>query len=378
MTRATVLTAIPPKTKVVPMRKSAVPDAGKQRIGEMLTYRRPHNSPGEKEFVERYILPLKPVCIADRRDTIHAYTVRIPGSASQSARAFCAHVDSVHNRQNPTVRQTIGYDAHADEFFVNNEKQRDCLGADDAAGCYVLLRMIEANVPGLYVFFRGEELGGIGSSYVKENRQDVFDGITQAIQFDRRGTTSIITQMMCGKTCSDTYARALGAALGMGHTPDDSGSFTDTANLAGFVAECTNVSVGYEYEHSSSETLNAGYLVALADRCVAVFADAALDLPIERKPGEFRDDVSPRFGRSSRDVGFEAWIADKDEGIYVPEFGQITVYDLPNLTVDDLLELGSDLSVEDIAALLYQAGEAIAEAFPTYYDLPGYRRAGKE
>lgn len=367
MTRATAMLAELEPIRTAPARKNiTMPEGEKKRIGEMLSYRRPHDSPGEQEFVDRYILPLGPTLViepASKRDSrpeaVHAYVLRIEGSDLQNERAFCAHVDSVHNRQQTHTRQSVGYDSFLDQFFVPDDKQRDCLGADDAAGVYVLLRMIEAGVPGLYVFFRGEERGGIGSSYVEEVRPDVFDGITQAIQFDRRGTRSIITNMMCGMTCSDTFAVALGEALGMGHEPDDSGSFTDTANLASIVAECTNVSVGYDWEHSSHETLEAGYLVELADRCIDVFGREDLALPIVRAPGQFRVQRAPSYVLSAI-----------DEGIYTYEFGQVTVYDLPNMSADELESLVREGSVEDLVTLLSHASEVIVEAFPTYYDVP--------
>src|SRR5690606_22095912 len=147
----------------------------------------------------------------------HAYVIRIPGCLSQNQRAFVAHVDSVHNRQFMHKRQPVGFDATRCEFFVSDDKQRDCLGADDAAGCYVPMRMIDAQVQGLYVCFHSEERGGIGTRYVEAHRSDLFDRINQAFQLDRRGTGSIITEMMCGRTCSDEYGSALGEEIGMVH-----------------------------------------------------------------------------------------------------------------------------------------------------------------
>jgi hypothetical protein len=253
----------------------------KINIGEMLTYRRAHDSLGEAQFIARYIAPVAHP-INDPQGNVQAYALKIGSSRV----AFCAHTDSVHNRQNPEPRQRVAFDAQRAEYFVADEKQRDCLGADNAAGCYVLLRMIAADVPGLYVFFRGEERGGIGSSYIAKHCADLFSGIDAAIAFDRRGTGSIITEMMIGKTCSDAFAQSLADGLDLGHALDDTGSFTDTANLAGLVAECTNVSCGYESEHSAHETLDADYLDLLADACVAFFSgDAAL--VIEREPGDF-------------------------------------------------------------------------------------------
>lgn len=328
-----------------------------QRIGAMLTYRRPHDSMGEAEFIKRYILPFNPEAISEKGGDTHAYVVRIyDPKKTKLTTAFCAHTDSVHNRQNQEPRQPVGFDIAVREFYVSDPAQRDCLGADDAAGCYVLLRLMEANVPGLYVFFRGEERGGIGSSYITDHRQDLFAGIERAIQFDRRGTGSVITEMMCGRTCSDEFAEAIGKALDMGHEIDPTGSFTDTANLSEIVPECTNISVGYEHEHSSNETLNAAYLLALVDRCITVFSDSELDLPTKRMPADYRTGSS----------GF--WKGQTQVGGYASEYGiSVSAYDLPEMTTKELVELVDCMTYEELVELLREAGDAICEAYPAYY-----------
>lgn len=333
-------------------RREVSPTGEEQRIGEMLSYRRPHDSPGEAEFLARYILPLNPEVIRDD-ESIHAFIVRIGRTdGARLKRAFCAHTDSVHNRTIMDTRQTVGFDGVRREFFVNAAGQRDCLGADDAAGCYVLLRMIEANVPGMYVFFRGEERGGIGSSYVTEKRADLFDGVEYAVQFDRRGTKSIITEMMCGMTCSNEFGIALGEALGMGHEVDPTGSFTDTANLSEIVPECTNISVGYDNEHSPRETLDADYLLELVDACIDTFSDSGLELPITRAPADYGqqvdawDNYTTMYGASARST--------------VP---MISAYDLPTMTRGELRAAVARMHDDDIVELLYDVGEELAAAF---------------
>lgn len=286
-------------------------------MGDMLTYRRAHDSLGEAQFIARYIAPVAaPVLASD--GTIHAYTVRIGNARG----AFCAHTDTVHNRQNPEPRQAIAFDSAMNEYIVGDAAQRDCLGADNAAGCYVLLKMIAANVPGLYLFFRGEERGGIGSGYMSENCADFFAGLDYAIGFDRKGTSSIITEMMVGKTCSDAFAESLADALGMGHKPDNTGSFTDTANLAGIIPECTNVSCGYASEHGPHESLDVEYLDALADACIAFFSTGE-PLVIEREPGDFASaSWGWRYPSSNASNDYDALEKmDDDEIDYLARYG---------------------------------------------------------
>lgn len=334
-------------------RKHEEPTGEVKRIGEMLSYRRAHDSEGEKEFVERFIMPLKPAIIISNENEVYGYKVVIHDKDGKTRRrAFCAHVDSVHNRTLTHTRQSVGYDATRKEFYVSDTKQRDCLGADDAAGCYVLLRMIEAKVPGLYMFFRGEERGGIGSSGIVEDYPTNFEGIDYAIQFDRRGTESIITDMMCGTTCSDEFAMTLAAELGMGHKVDRTGSFTDTATIAALVPECTNVSVGYDFEHSSNEVLDTDYLLDLADACVRTFSRDDLDLPLMRKANDFGDSnsyTSPMFSY--------------DRGPLPPS-------DLVWLSHSEISKRAMKMSFEELVDALYDAGIALADAYendPSYW-----------
>lgn len=352
------LVSATPKTnnEPAPLRKAGQPTGEEQRIAEMLSYRRAHDSEGEAEFIKRFILPLRPTALCDEDSVVHALHLRIPNAdGSPSDRAFCAHTDSVHNRQITTARQAVGFDTLRREFFVSDEKQRDCLGADDAAGCYVLIRLIEAGVPGMYVFFRGEERGGIGSSFTVSQAPELFEGVKHAIQFDRRGTSSIITEMMRGRTCSDQFAKALGAALCIGHKIDPTGSFTDTANLAEIVPECTNVSVGYEHEHSAQETLDARYLLALVDHCIDAFSDSGLQLPVERMPGEYEDARSFRgYGSYERDW----WVDDN------PRAGvSCDVSTLAEMTRKEIHAMAVDMTFNELVDLLYEAGDALYDAY---------------
>jgi len=177
---------------------------------------------------------------------------------------FSAHTDTVHFKNG---MQTVCQDTVKQEYFI--KEKSGCLGADDGAGVWILLELIKAKIPGLYIFHRGEECGGLGSSYIAESTPDLITGIDFAIAFDRRGKTDIINEQSCGKCCSDEFVTSLADELNMSHTKAH-GSFTDTANYAGIIPECTNVSVGYEHEHTPKETLHYGYLRMLMDNLLKV------------------------------------------------------------------------------------------------------------
>lgn len=400
--KATTAKSSPPKPAAPPRADTRPTLAGEYAaIAELLSYRRPHESAGEEEFNKRFIESL-PGCEAiidvqtetDKETNtiteyhvIQAYFVTIPRpDGKRLTTAFCAHTDSVHNRTIPDIRQRIAFDPMVDEFYMPDDAKHphDCLGADDAGGVYVLRRMIEANVPGLYVFFRGEERGGIGSDYVMNHRPEIFEGIEHAIQFDRHGTTSIITEMACGRTCSDEFAVALGTLLGMGHKPDPTGSFTDTATLAEIVPECTNVSIGYSSEHSHHETLDADYLVKLAAACIDAFRTCP-ELPTRRKPGEFHVGGRRGFGKYGGDAyGWDTrsyyrtapledaplpyYVTDDEraDAQYRAEFEEafpygVTGYDLPDMDYDELDYVVSNMSFDELVELLKDAGNVIAD-----------------
>lgn len=183
--------------------------------------------------------------------------------------------------ENPTTMFTCHLDTASafnqpvNHVFVDNFIKTDgssILGADDKAGMVVLLNMIESKVSGLYFFFVGEERGCIGSSKLAEN-WEIFDPkktITKCVSFDRRGTSSVITEQIYGPCCSIEFATALSRMLNekndnFNYRPDPTGIYTDSAQFTGLISECTNISVGYYNEHSVSEKQDITHLEQLCD-----------------------------------------------------------------------------------------------------------------
>jgi hypothetical protein len=159
------------------------------------------------------------------------------------------------------------------------------LGADDKAGMTVLLYMIEHNVPGLYYFFIGEEVGCIGSSAAANLN---FSDYNKCISFDRRGYDSVITEQLFGVCCSDEFAKDLAKQLNkknltFNFRPDPTGIFTDSACFTESIPECTNISVGYFSEHQFVEKQDLRFLVNL---CEAVVKVDWASLPVMRDPSE--------------------------------------------------------------------------------------------
>lgn len=160
---------------------------------------------------------------------------------------------------------------------------KSILGADDKAGMVILLWMIEHKIPGLYYFFIGEEVGCVGSRKAS-SRKDFFQNYDRIISFDRRGTTSVITHQSSRKTCSNEFASDLSSQFnkyGIFVKPDDTGVYTDSAEFASVIPECTNISVGYGKEHTHGEYQDIVYLEQL---CNAVLKIDFEKLPTSRNP----------------------------------------------------------------------------------------------
>lgn len=231
-----------------------------QFITELHTFCRAEDSQGEAEFIRRYIDTLDGIR-ADAYGNRHL-------TIGESKILFSCHTDTVHSPKCKS-RQTVTATTQSSEVILSLGKnpKGHCLGADDGAGVWIMLEMIRAGVDGNYVFHRAEESGGKGSSFIANHTPHALDHIEFAIAFDRKGTDSIITNQM-GRTASDKFANLFADVIGMEHSADPTGMFTDTANYTDLVSECTNVSVGYEDAHSSKETLNVSYLIELRDALI--------------------------------------------------------------------------------------------------------------
>lgn len=237
-------------------------------LADILSLRRPHRSQTESDFVRDFIDPT-----GVRADEIGNRILRI-GSAPI---LWSAHTDTIHRHGGTQAIRRDG-----DSILLAKKSKSDCLGADDGAGIWLMLEMIAAGVEGLYVFHRGEECNGIGSSFIVHETPELLDGIQAAIALDRKGYNSVVTHQY-GRCCSDSFALSLAAGLGFHYVPDATGLFTDTANYTELVPECTNISVGYHHAHSSAESLDFGFLVALRDSLLRLDLSA---LTIERDPSD--------------------------------------------------------------------------------------------
>jgi len=262
------------------------------RLLNILTYRRQHGSEGEREFIDAHFKNFE--TLTNDTGEVLAYIYKNHNKKSKTNILWSSHIDTMHNKTPELITQEVFVDAFGTAFV---DSTSDCLGADDGAGVFLMLEMINANVEGTYIFHRGEERGCWGSSQVAELHADFIKQFTHAVAFDRRGNTSIITHQRGGRCASDELGNALIKLFSNGYELDDTGVYTDTAEYVHLVPECLNISIGYNHEHTSSETLDTNHVLRLRDTILA-YDWTRQTLPVIRKPAPL--EVYSFFGAHNR------------------------------------------------------------------------------
>lgn len=342
------------------------------RLHTILTYRRCHASAGESLFYTDVLAPFKPTPLLDDKGVQLAFVIDVATPLGVVPPVlWCAHIDTMHSGTAPTGQTPI-YD---DVLDMYSKEDGEPLGADDGAGVWLLLEMIDAGVPGSYIFHRAEECGGLGSSGMVKHHREWLSRFLWAIAFDRRGTTDVITRMSCGTVCSDEFALALAAKLnagdeGFAYEPDDTGSFTDTANYIRIIPECCNVSVGYDYEHSAEEILDVAHVTRLRNVVIKAFAEG-INLPIIRDKtyidpprvfsypyvsnGDFYTPPTTKLSRKIRRKLKKAHAIDWTDRDVAPQNAE-DVIAMPRRDLHDFIMRGY---VEDVVELLYSLADDV-------------------
>ena len=146
------------------------------RLLNILTYRRQHESEGEREFIETYFNGFE--TLTNEAGEVLAYIYKNHNKKAKTNILWSAHIDTMHNSTPELITQEVFIDAFGTAFV---DSTSDCLGADDGAGVFLMLEMIDANIEGTYIFHRGEERGGWGSSQVAELHADFIKQFTHAV-----------------------------------------------------------------------------------------------------------------------------------------------------------------------------------------------------
>lgn len=155
-----------------------------------------------------------------------------------------AHVDTAFS----IPPEKIYYDSKEKVFFG------DCsLGADDRAGVYAILYLIEKGYTPSIIFCDCEETGGLGAWELTWDEPLCPFAAKYFIEIDRRGFNEFVTYG-CDNTEFDKYISSFGLQK-------KEGTFSDIDIIcpAWKIAGC-NVSAGYVNEHSLGERLHLAAL----------------------------------------------------------------------------------------------------------------------
>ncbi|MGA0610063.1 hypothetical protein [Caldimonas sp. KR1-144] len=269
---------------------------------KILSTKRCHGSASERSFVEDFLFEFldnseyvddvyyTTAPKADKEAKNLVAIVKYP-DGRESKTLFSCHTDTCHTllgSDESQGLQNLAYDPNMEQIFLGEEARKEggnVLGADDGVGIWLMLEMVKRGVPGTYVFHRGEERSCIGSKHLSQAYDAWLRSFDRAIAFDRPGCDEVITHQRSERGCSKEFAEALAGELTMlgnlTYEPSDRGVFTDTACYFRQIPECTNLGVGYDFQHGPDEYLDWGHARELADVIVRLDWDA---LPTKRDP----------------------------------------------------------------------------------------------
>lgn len=319
------------------------------KLLEMLKYRRPEGGVTQQVFNDRFIRPMM------GKPDEHGNYIKIitHDNPEQTIRhCFMAHHDTVHSTEG-IQKLEIWYDQDGTEWV--GTANSNCLGADCTTGAWLVLEMIKAKIPGIYVIHAGEEVGGIGSSSLMQDYPQWIDGLEFAIAFDRKAENSVITYQTGGRCCSEEFVLDLESILNLNLKSDSGGTYTDSAEYTEFVSECTNLSVGYYRQHTKEESQNITFALKLRDRLIKADwekLNSYRDPSVQDFGNNFRwnqkdwDDYYSKFDQGTTIVGSNSSsVIDDDDDLYNPtRYNNMynLVKDYPRFIAEYLEDLGVD------------------------------------
>lgn len=153
---------------------------------------------------------------------------------------LCAHMDTVFSQ--PSVE--MYFDKQAGVLW-----SPDGLGADDRAGIYIIIELIERGYKPSIILTDLEEKGGIGADILTNNYKKCPFNCKALIELDRQGLDEAV-YYQCDSKIFEKKINSYGFQT-------DIGTFTDISIIAPrWEIAAVNLSVGYCYEHSYSELFN--------------------------------------------------------------------------------------------------------------------------
>lgn len=188
--------------------------------------------------------------------------------------ALVAHMDTVF--QKPV--ENLYYDARKGVLW-----SPEGLGADDRAGVFAILKILQSGLRPSVIFTVDEEKGGLGAAALSEITCPI-PNLKYMIELDRRGTNDCVFYDCYVPEFID-YVESFGFC-------EQWGSFSDISYLMPGWEICgVNLSVGYEDEHSAVETLRINPLFDT----------------IKKVKKMLQEEDIPTFRYDSAPIGYKYW-----------------------------------------------------------------------
>lgn len=173
--------------------------------------------------------------------------------------ALVAHLDTVFKRP----PENIYYDQRKGVLW-----SPDGLGADDRAGVFAIVKILESGLRPHIIFTTDEEVGGVGATNLALMEHECpFNELKYIIELDRHGTNDCVFYD-CDNKQFTQYVEQFGFI-------ENIGSYSDICELCpAWKVAGVNLSIGYMDEHSISETLHINPMLATIEKVKHMLRDA--------------------------------------------------------------------------------------------------------
>ena len=176
--------------------------------------------------------------------------------------AVMAHMDTVFAR--PALN--IYYDRVKNVLWSS-----EGLGADDRAGVYAIIQIIRKGLRPHIILTTDEEKGAMGAAALSAI-DCPFKDLRFIIELDRRGANDCVFYD-CDNQKFTSYIEDFGFVEAIG-------SFSDISIICpAWGVAGVNLSIGYEDEHSFTETLWVGHMFNTIDKVVSILSQPANKIP---------------------------------------------------------------------------------------------------
>lgn len=172
-----------------------------------------------------------------------------------------AHLDTVH--KTPVV--TLLHDPEANIMW-----SPEGIGADDRAGVFSILKLLEMGHRPTVIFTTDEEIGAIGAAALIKDLVSSPTELKFLVELDRRGSKDCVFYD-CANDEFDKYIESFGFESAFG-------SFSDICEICPqWEIAGVNLSIGYYNEHSNREILNLKEMFDTIDKVEKIIVDAPND-----------------------------------------------------------------------------------------------------